>query len=447
MKLNASNISIIKRLLASRNNRPLRAILRKFKPQDLSRLYNHLNTHEARIFTEALMSVHKIYDAMHQLPKDRILWIFSLLSSKHQLDFFKKAPPDEGAYFLNLIEKEKKSYILEHISQSQKKRIQQILNYPENTAGRNMTTQVFTLNENLNAQCAIESIRKHEESLYYVYCTDKDSRLKGVLSLRDLVTAPADKPVSEIMKREIITVMPSFSSQKVAQLVNHYDFVALPVIESDGELIGLITVDDVLDIIQEQATADAYASAGLQEGDRICSSPLFSFKNRLPWMFINLFLATLVSLVVAQFEKTMSELIILATLNNIVAGVGGNTAIQSLTVMTRGLAIGDLRFTTISKAWLKEVTVGLGLGLITGISAGFLVYFWKNNLTVSIVISIAMLINSLVAASFGTLIPIFLKRLNWDPTSGSGVIVTTITDVFGFFSFLGIASLALKAFG
>ena len=239
---------------------------------------------------------------------------------------------------------------------------------------------------------------------------------------------------------------PSFSSQKVAQLVSHYDFVALPVIESNGKLIGLITVDDVLDIIQEQATADAYASAGLQEGDRICSSPLFSFKNRLPWMFINLFLAALVSFVVAQFEKTMSELIILATLNNIVAGVGGNTAIQSLTVMTRGLAVGDLQFTTISKAWLKEVIVGLSLGLIIGISSGFLVYFWKNNLIVSIVISIAMIINSLVAASFGTLVPILLKRLNWDPTSGSGVIVTTITDVFGFFSFLGIATLALKAF-
>ena len=203
MKLNASNISILKRLLASRNNRPLRAILRKFEPQDLSRLYNHLNTHESRIFTEALMSVQKIYDAMHQLPKDRILWIFSLLSLKHQLIFFKNVPTDQGAYFLSLIDKDKRAYLLEHIPQPQRRRLQQILNYPENTAGRNMTTNVFTLNENLDAQSAIESIRERqlEESLYYVYCTDKNSRLKGVLSLRDLVTAPADKPISEIMKK------------------------------------------------------------------------------------------------------------------------------------------------------------------------------------------------------------------------------------------------------
>ena len=164
-------------------------------------------------------------------------------------------------------------------------------------------------------------------------------------------------------------------------------------------------------------------------------------------MFLNLFLAAIASSVVSLFEETMSQLIILASLKNIVAGVGGNTAIQSLTVVTRGLATDDFSFISYGQAVIKEISVGLVIGIATGLGAGGLTFLWKHDVMVSIIICISMIFNSLVASIAGSLIPITLKRLGWDPAAGSGVLVTMITDIFGFFSFLGIASLGLKFFG
>ena len=229
-------------------------------------------------------------------------------------------------------------------------------------------------------------------------------------------------------------------------MVSHYDFIALPVVDESHKLLGLIAVDDVIDIIQEQATADIYASAGLTEDDRVFSTLGFKIKNRLPWMFLNLILAAVASSVVSLFEQTMQELIILASLKNIVAGMGGNTAIQTLTVVTRGLATGDFNFITYFKVVIKETFSGVIIGVVMGIMAGTLVFFWKSNIMVAGVICMSMALNSLVASSFGALVPITLYKLKWDPATGSGVIVTMITDIFSFFSFLGIATLGLKYF-
>jgi magnesium transporter len=449
MNLNTTNISIVKRLLGGRNSRPLKSILNKIEAADLSKLFSYLNDRETRLFIDALMSVDKASDALKELPPPQLREILVKLDTQKLVTLLTYGPEDDSAYFLTLIEpEEERAQILKLIEPVLRNRLSQLLSYPRGSAGRNMTTQVFSLPAHLAVQEAIEEVRKrsHEESVYYIYCTDEANRLVGVVSLRELVTAPAQKPIQELMKADLVTVRADTDSQKVAELVSHYDFVALPVVDETKRLIGLITVDDVLDIIQDQATADIYATAGLQKDDRVYTKPFQSFKNRLPWMLLNLMLAIFISSVVSLFEETMSSLIILASLNNIVAGIGGNTAIQTLTVVTRGLATGDFNFISYFKAVIKEIKVGLSLGLVTGICAGFVVYLWKGNSTVGIVIGIAMVLNSLVASGMGAVIPILLKRMKWDPASGSGVLVTALTDSFGFFSFLGIATLAMKYF-
>lgn len=447
MTLNSVNISIIKRLLGGKNSKSLKAILLKIQAPDIAKLFTLFNDHENRHLIEALIAIHKAHEVLVALPENQAQSVLQILDVQKIFQIISQASEDQAAFLLNLIPDENsKHHLLDLMPISKKNRLLQLLNYPEGSAGRIMSTETFTLPVEITAQEAIEKIRERsqESSIYYIYCVDAEQKLMGVLSLRELVAAPAQTLLKSILKKEVVTVTTTTPEKTVAELVSHYDFIALPVVDESKSLKGIITVDDVVDLIQEQATADIYASAGLQEDDKVYSSVLFSVKNRAPWMVLNLMLAIVSSSVISIFENTMSQLIVLASLNSIVAGIGGNTAIQTLTVVTRGLATGDFNFTTYTKAAMKELSVGAIIGLQNGLLAGFIVYLWKDSLLVGYVIGIAMLFNAIIASAMGAFVPIFLKKLNWDPASGSGVIVTFVTDSFGFFAFLGIAHLALN---
>lgn len=448
MTLNSMNISIIRRLLGGKNSKSLHSILLKIEAPDLSKLFNILNDHEERHLLDALIAINKAADTLIELPEQQLQDLFTSIDQQKILNIILKSQEDQATYFLNTLNEETREAILEKIPPHKRGRLIQLLNYPEESAGRMMTTEVFTLPITLTAQEAIDRIRNRSQdlSIYYIYCVDENNRLEGVLSLRELVGAPAQTPLKNLIKKEVLTVSTTATEKDVAQLVSHYDFIAVPVIDENNELKGIITVDDVVDIIQEQATADIYASAGLQEDDKVYSSVLFSVKNRVPWILLSLFTASVAGSVMSLFEETMSQLIILAALSTIVSGVSGNTGIQSLTVVTRGLAIGDFNFTTYLKAILKEVSVGALMGVIVGICSGALVYFWKDNVVVAAIICVTMILNSVVATLLGCGIPLILKRFNIDPASGSSVLLTFVTDCFGFFTFLGIATLALRYF-
>ena len=447
MTLNPTNVSIIKRLLVGRNSRPLRAILDRLVPADLASLVGLLNNREVKLLLEALLSIGKASQMLVELPAPQIVAIFRMLDTALTLRVLKMAPEDEVAHLLATLDEIEQKDLLDQLEPAKKHRLQQLLSFPDESAGRMMYSQFFSVPIDLTVNECLEVIRKRaqEISIYYIYCVDETGTLIGVVSLRDLATTPHTTTLVHLAKRDIVTVGPETTTEEVARIVSHYDYVALPVVEQ-GKMIGLITIDDVVDIIQDQATANIYASAGLQEDDRVYSPARKSIRNRLPWMMLNLLLAGVASIVISLFEKTMTELIILASLNNIVAGMAGNTAIQALTVVTRGLATGDFSFISKTKGILKEVLVGLTNGVITGVAAGVMVYFWKGIPMVGVVIGISMSINAVIAAAFGSSIPLLLKRFNMDPAAGAGVLVTTLTDIFGFFSFLGLASLGLKYF-
>ena len=228
-------------------------------------------------------------------------------------------------------------------------------------------------------------------------------------------------------------------------MVSHYDFIALPVVDDGGRLLGVVTVDDILDIVEEQATADIYASAGLQESDRVYSPVSQKIANRTPWMILNLILAGTASLVLHNFEEVMAQLAFLAVTKNLVTSTSGNAAIQVLTVTTRGLAVNDFQFITKKAVLFRETLVGVTLGLVTGGLAGLtlllLYQSQAHSLFIAVLMFSALSITSFVACVAGVSVPFLLKRLGRDPAVGSGVIVTVITDIFGFFSFLGLAVL------
>ncbi len=448
MKLNANNTPIIKRLLSSRNSRPLKSILSKIEAVDLAGLLGHFAPREGQLLLDALLEIDRAAEALSEVPEAQLETYLNYLPEKKLNDLIVSTSVENATYFLNALPSVQQEKLISQMSKDRQWKIKKFLSYPEGSTGRIMQSQMFTLAPHISAEEGLEILRKQaqEQSIYYIYCVEKSGQLVGVISLRALATAPPDTLLSQILKKEVVSVRPHVSAEEAAQMVSHYDFIALPVVDDDNKLLGLVTVDDVIDIIQEQATADIYAAAGLTEDDRVFSSLGFKIKNRFPWMFLNLFLAALASLVVSLFENTMHELIILASLKNIVAGMGGNTAIQTLTVVTRGLATGDFNFVSYARVVLKETLSGLSIGVIMGIFAGILVYFWKDSTLVASVICASMILNSIVASSFGAMVPIFLYKFKKDPATGSGVIVTMVTDIFSFFSFLGIASLGLMYF-
>lgn len=449
MTLNSTTISIIKRLLGGRNNKPLKAILKRIDVKDLSRIFTLLNDRETRLFIDALMSIDRASQVLTELPPPQLIAVLEKIEDPKLLTLLSFCPEDDAVYILSQKSVEAQQGLVSKLDPHRQTRLKQLLSYPTGSAGRDMETDVFALPMHMTAQQAIDRIRERneEESIYYVYCVDENKILVGVVSLRQLVSASATTPLSQFMKKEVVSVSPETTADEVAKLVSHYDYISLPVTNEKHELIGLITVDNVLDLLQEQAAASLYATAGLQDDDRVYSSARLSIKYRMPWMILNLALAAVASTVVSLFENTMSQMIVLASLNNIVAGIGGNTAIQTLTVITRGLATGDFHFISYTKALTKEVLVAMTNGLVVGITGGLLVYFWKGNLIVGAILCIALILNSIMASVVASVVPIVLKRMDWDPASGSGVIITFVTDAFGFFSFLGIATLAFKYFG
>lgn len=450
MTLSPTHLSILKRLLSGGNSRPLRTWLSKLTPSDIGLTLTELDARETRRLFDQLIISQRASSVLDTLPPESLKETLSCLEPKQILEIVKSSSADEAAYFYRHLGAAEQTQVLSELPSDKQEQLKLFLSYPEGSSGRLMKTRPFSVHSKLTASEAIQALRDRAktESIYYIYCVDQEERLLGVASLRQMVAADPSTLLEVIMDTRIISVHPDTPAQQASQLVSHYDFIAIPVVDPiTGVLLGIVTVDDVLDYYEDRVTAEIYASRGLREGDRVYSTAWHSFQLRLPWMVLNLGLAAMVSSMISLFEETMSQMIILATLNNIVAGIGGNTAIQSLTVVTRGLATQDFEYIKVIKAFFKELRVGLALGVVMGLLTGILVFIWKQNALVASVIAISILMNLCMAAFLGTLAPLVLKRFGKDPAVGSGVLVTMFCDLFGFFTFLGTATLALKYFG
>jgi len=263
------------------------------------------------------------------------------------------------------------------------------------------------------------------------------------LEITKLLLAKSSTKAKDIMDRDVIYAPVDLDQEKVAHLFRKYDLYILPVVDQENHLLGRITVDDIIDVIDEEASEDAYKMVGLESEDRVFTSPLSSVRKRLPWLTLNLFTAMLVSSVVGIFEHTIARLSFLAVLMPIVAGLGGNSGTQTLTVITRGIALGELTIHNTLKAIFKEISVGIINGVMIGSAAMLIAYFLKGNLMLGVVLGTAMICNMFIAGLIGSLIPVVMKTLKIDPALASSVIITMLTDIGGFASFLGLASLLL----
>ncbi|HXF74657.1 MAG TPA: magnesium transporter, partial [Methylomirabilota bacterium] len=322
--------------------------------------------------------------------------------------------------------------------------VRELINYPEGTVGRIMTTDYMALPPDTTAQGAIDKIRERGEleTFFYLYVVDDSGKLVGVVPIRNLVIAPPDRTLREMMIADPVKASVFMDQEEAARLVSRYELLALPIVDEAGRLEGIITVDDVIDIINQESTEDMYRMAGLAEEDRVFTPVSRSVKMRLPWTILNLLTATLAASVVGFFEGTLQELIALVTFMPVVAGVGGNGATQTATVIIRAIALGELEFASAWKAILRQIAVNVCIALAAGGLIAAAAVLWKGNPFLGVVLACAMIFNlGLMAGFAGAAIPLLLKALKFDPALGSGIIVTGLTDAFGFLSFLGLATL------
>jgi magnesium transporter len=357
--------------------------------------------------------------------------------------------PDDAADLLDTVDEERRQRILELLGSTQGAKLESLLEGEEESAGSLMNTEFLALDEEMTVAQAISAIREYprKESFFYVYCVDSDGHLVGVLSLRSLILANPSALLRDIMVQSVVRTQIDSAPEEVAQVVSKYDLLSVPVVDLQNRLVGVVTVDDVLDVIQEQAEEDLLHLAGVDASERIATPASTSFKMRFPWLAVNLATAFLAAWVVSRFEGTIQRWTALAVFMPIVAGMGGNAGTQTLTVFVRALALGEVDWRSGWQPVGKQALVGLANGAAIGTMAMLIVGYWTDNWIVAVILFAAMVINMVVSGIAGGLVPLALERFGFDPAIASSIFVTTFTDVAGFFCFLGLATLALRYFG
>jgi len=441
----------VKRLLRVGATSNLVNLLQKQHPADLAQLFSELPDKDRHAAFSLLVERNSrlAMEALSELGPEAGAALLSDRSADEIVKLLQDLPSDDAASIIDHLPEELSTAVLE---QFQKRPaggdVGELLEYAEKTAGRIMNPKVFALSEDMTAGEAITALQnaRDVEMVFYLYVIDARRHLVGVVSLRRLLLVPPPTPLKRIMTTDLISARADMDQEEVARQVASYNLLAIPVVDEENKLVGVITVDDIIDVIKDEATEDVYRLAGVSGDDRVFSRPMESLRKRLPWLQVNLGTAFIAASVVAIFEGTIRQWATLAVFMPVVAGMGGNAATQTLTVIVRGIALGELTWANTRKALFKEAVVGLANGVACGLVAAVVVWIWKDNLWLGAVIGAAMVINMFVAATAGTLIPLGLRALKVDPALASSVFITTLTDVFGFFSFLGLATLVLRHF-
>lgn len=438
------SVKRLQRLGATAN---LSNLLQKQRPADLADIFNALPDSDRRSVFNTLLDQNSrlAMEALTELDSD----VAASMLVEHPADrlarLFQELPSDDAAALLDDLPNELSESVLDLMRQKESGEVQHLLDYAEQTAGRIMNPNVFALAEDLTAGEAIEFLQRSREveMVFYLYLVDQHRHLVGVVSLRRLLVVAPETPLSRIGTTDLISAQVEMDQEEVAQLVASYNLLALPVVDDENKLVGIITVDDVIDVIKDEATEDIYRLAGVASDEHVSTSARESWRKRLPWLGINLVTAICAAFVVRLFQETIDQVVALAAFMTIVASMGGNAATQTLTVVVRGIALGELTWSNSRKVLTKEALVGLGNGLILGLVGAVFAWVVVGNPYFGGILALAMVVNLLVAAVAATLIPIALRALKVDPALASAVFITTLTDMFGFFAFLGLATIFL----
>ncbi len=355
---------------------------------------------------------------------------------------------DNAVDILNTLHKTQVSHYLSLMNATQASEIKDLLHYEDDTAGSIMTTEYVAIVANQTVRSAMTVLKSRAaiaETIYYIYVVDQRHRLVGVISLRDLIVNEDDRMISDVLNERVISVHVGDDQEDVAQKFRDYDFLALPVTDYDEQLLGIVTVDDIIDVIDDEATSDYSGLAGVNVDD-IAENPLKAALKRLPWLITLLFLGMATATLIGHYEKLVSQASILAVFISLITGTAGNAGTQSLAVAVRRLAMGDNKKESLLHTIWGEVFTGLITGAITGITIFIIVSIWKGNPVLGFVIGMAMMIAITVANLAGSFIPMIMDKLGFDPAVASGPFITTLSDLTSVLIYFQIASLFMSYF-
>ena len=437
-----------RRLLNRRAKTNLVKLIDKTHPADLAVIYRFFTDDDQDYLFNLMSNNEYTAEFLSELDDSILEALLEDVSPNQIVPIIRIASSDDQTTILNALPEEKAKSIIDSLHADEQVEIEEMLAYPEDSAGSMMSTDVFTLNEELTVGEAIKDLQNQEdaEMVFYLYVTDDDNHLAGVVSLRALVTTSSTTKLKNIMISNVQHVRAETDQEEVAKIVSHYNLLAVPVVDSDDKILGIVTVDDVVDVIREEATEDFLQMAGAgKDREILLKSSWGNAKARLPWLFASWIGGVVAILIIGYFESMLQTIVVLAAFIPVIIGMGGNIGTQSSTIVVRGIATGRIDFSGDLKLILKELSVGLILGGLYGLLLGTLAYFFFKDApaTFGLVVGLSICSSMVIATSIGTMVPLLLRKLDVDPAIATGPFVTTTIDILGVGIYFLIASALL----
>jgi len=436
-------VDSIKRLLRRRAISHLRKIVNKTHAADLSVVFRFLSLPEQHKLFEMIKEPEQKGILLSELDEDILLDLIERIELDEIVEILEHVPNDDVADLLGRLSEEQSGAILERMKKEDSEDVEDLLRYEDDTAGGIMVTDFIALREDTTAREAIESLQKEYmdvEMPFYLYAVDEYGRLVGVSSLRQLVVVQPDTPLNDFMTTDVFFVQTNMDQEEVAKIVARYDILAVPVVDETHQLVGIVTVDDVIDIFRLEATEDILKMAGAGEEFIETKSILKSTRIRLPWLFASCIGGIVAFLIIGHFEGSLRKLAYLAAFIPVIMGMGGNIGTQSSTIVVRGLATGRLHISYIWQVVSKELAIGLILGLVYGSLIGFVAQFQYSMGMLAVSVGLAVLSSMSIAALVGSLVPMAFARISIDPAVATGPFVTTAIDIISVFFYFMIAT-------
>lgn len=445
MTENEIALAIIQALKEGKKN-SLQDIIEELQPYDMAQQYHQLPKKHRNKFI-LYLSIEQLTSFIQELDKEEqldILYKLGIEKSTKVLDLMEN---DDLASLLTDLDQDKIEELLSEMKQEESQIVQNLMNYPPETAGRIMNNRFVWISKHYTIREAVDKLKHFAELaeyLNYLYVIDDEKSLVGVVSYKDLLLGDLHDKIEEIMYSRVVKVDVLTDQEEVAKLISRYDFVSIPVIEDEDKLVGVITVDDIIDVVIQEANEDIEKLSASGKAIDFNTKPLVAAYRRLPWLILLLFIGLVSGSIIDGFSATLEEAVALAFFMPMIAGMTGNTGTQSLAVVVRGLVSSDLTFKEVIKLILRELWVGMIIGITCAIMIAIIAFIWQGNLTLGLVVGASLLITLIIGTLAGTVIPLILYKFKVDPAVASGPLITTINDILSLLIYFGIATIFIS---
>jgi magnesium transporter len=422
------------------------AIIDELQPYDLAKLYENLpEKHRTKFLL--FLNTHLLADILQELDKHLQLEVINKLGFEKSGKVMDLMDNDDLATLLEDLSEERIEAFLSGMRREESEAVQSLMNYSVETAGRLMTNRFVWIPQHFSVREAVDKLKSFAElaeTINYLYVIDDDKRLVGVVSYRDLILGDISSKIKDIMFGRVISVSVDMDQEEVARIIERYDFLAIPVVEENDVLVGIVTVDDIIDVVIQEANEDIEKLSASGKSIDFDTTSWVAAYRRLPWLVLLLFIGLISGSIISNFEGTIDRVVALAFFMPMIAGMTGNTGTQSLAVVVRGLVSNDIDKSVILRLVFREFGVGLIIGVTCGILITLIAYIWQGNPMLGLVVGTSLLLTLIVGTLAGTVIPLLLYKFNIDPAVASGPLITTLNDIFSLVIYFGLATMFLS---